>query len=260
MTDKSGLPASIWAQYITGESAYEIAIRLGKIPSTMTESEWIDSLYGQDGIIQELIPGTLVTINNSDPAKPVISVTLPATGGGGGLVLSTYVLPNSWFSSPYAALGNSFTVLRDVKVSGVEFQLSNGVSSGASYKAIAVRYNPSTKFIYEIHETEIYTLSGLDDFNTGKNISLMFADPVLMTRADSVAGNYWGIYIIRLDGTPTSACSVGYSSLSPSQQWQFFRFIETNAMAINASPVLGGTLTFAALSGHVPFIIFASLP
>lgn len=32
-----------------GESAYNIAKRLGKIPSTMTEGEYIDSLKGADG-------------------------------------------------------------------------------------------------------------------------------------------------------------------------------------------------------------------
>lgn len=262
MADKSNVPPSIWASYIKGESAYESAIRLGKIPATMTESEWVDSLAGQDGVVQSIQAGTLVTVDNTDPANPIVSVTLPSggTSGGGGLTLTSLVTPSYWYSSPYAALCNILMPLRDVNISGLEFQLSNGVTTGASYKAVAVRFNPSTKYVYEVHETEEYTLSGLDDFNTGKNVSLMFSAPVLMTRADSVAGNQWAIIVIRTDGTTTSANSIGYSISNPSQQWQFFRFISMNSLAINASPIAGANLTLVPVSGHLPFILFASLP
>lgn len=73
-----GLPGS---DGIDGKSAYQQAVDNG---FAGTEAEWLASLVGPKGdpgpagVIQSIVPGTNVTVDNTDPANPVVS----ATGGG----------------------------------------------------------------------------------------------------------------------------------------------------------------------------------
>ncbi len=67
-----------------GPSAYEVAVEEGFVG---TVSEWLASLVGNDGgdgLIVEIQAGDNITVDSTDPARPIVS----ATGGGGGAVSS----------------------------------------------------------------------------------------------------------------------------------------------------------------------------
>lgn len=52
-------------------------------PSIALTTETIASLAKADSAVQEVLPGAGVTVDNSDPRRPIVS----ATGGGGGGIL-----------------------------------------------------------------------------------------------------------------------------------------------------------------------------
>jgi hypothetical protein len=60
---------------INGLSAYQIAVNNGFVG---TQTEWLASLQGDDGadgIIQSIVAGTGISVNNADPSNPIISAT-----------------------------------------------------------------------------------------------------------------------------------------------------------------------------------------
>lgn len=71
-----------------GDSAYEIAVASGFVG---TETEWLESLVGeegpagadgQDGQVTEIVAGANVTVDSTDPSRPVVS----SSGSVGGQV------------------------------------------------------------------------------------------------------------------------------------------------------------------------------
>lgn len=100
--------ASTWfptVDGIPGKSAYEIAVDEGFLGS---EAQWLATLVGpqgatgptgatgatgapgNDGVVQSIVAGTGILVDNTDPANPVVS-TAGGGGGGGGVGIAGFL-------------------------------------------------------------------------------------------------------------------------------------------------------------------------
>lgn len=255
---KTGLPASIYKELVEGLSAYQSALNNGFVG---TEVEWLASLEGAPGApgtpgagqVISVVPGAGISVDNSDPANPIVAAT---GGSGGGMTLFSLSAAGSWHSGAYSLVGNQVFAMEDIKILGAACQLSNGSGSTATYKFVIIRHVYATGIITDVWESEPYTLSGRDDFNTGKNINFKFTTPVQLVR-DADTTHCYTMAIVRTDGAATDSTSVGYSTSTPSWQWQFFRFMQSVSWASKV-PVVGANFGGSPASGHVTFTLFAS--
>lgn len=221
MAGKTYVPASIYAQYISGESAYQTAIRVGKITSDVTEAEWIDSLYGTngtngaDGIIQEIVAGTNVTVDNTDPARPVVSAA--GGGGGGGVTLSSNQVPTNFYTGAAATLANLYVPRVDMNLVGLSCMLS-GTAVGQQYKATALKVRNSDNRIFGRYDSAVLTLDADDSSVSLKNLLFTFTTPAPMLRSESATYS-WFVGVTRVDGTATSPSNVGYLTTAPTKPW-----------------------------------------
>ncbi len=70
---------TVGATGANGLSAYEVAVANGFVG---TEAAWLASLVGPAGVVQSIVAGTNITVDNTDPANPIVN----STGGGGTAV------------------------------------------------------------------------------------------------------------------------------------------------------------------------------